>query len=172
MVAIAGCGSDSKTSPPATSPAAGSSEPASVDTDAPASNGGGGGAASVQLPVQEGNYTSGRVHVEFGGDSGGAVEIDGTGFITGGYGNIVFADAERAASVTFGFGGDQGSIAAFTWDGITSGGEFGKECTVNFTKGDQSTLAADFTCVGMAGVTSSATATPKVDARGSFTLTA
>jgi hypothetical protein len=170
------CGSDAKKSDDAsgdasndtTAAAPAETSPVDVNVTAAAPSGDGGGSGG-QLPAGDANYTTGRVHVEFGGDSGGAAEIDGTGAVIGGFVSLVFSDETRQASVTFAVQNGQGG-AAFTWDGITSGGEFGKECTINFTKGDQSELTGEFTCTDMVGVKATSVDTQSVDARGTFTM--
>src|SRR5258706_10887117 len=133
-VAIDGCGSSGSATAPATTP-----PPVATTADAsvaitPTTSGGTTGGGGITLPVKDAAYPSGRVHVEFGGDSGGAVEIDGGGVIIGGFANITFSDTNRQASVIFGVGGDQPGAAAFTWVGIPSGGGFGKPGPIPFTK--------------------------------------
>lgn len=172
ILLLAACGSsDSKskdTAAAATTPSG--TDSASDVTSAPAS--GGSGNSDVKLPVQNATYGKGRIHVEFGGDSSGAAEVDGAGFITNGFANFAFTDTDRNISVSMAFGGDQGSGAAFTYDGITSGGNFGQECSIEFTKSDATSLEATFTCTHMPGVTSTSTDAKSVAAKGSFTMTA
>jgi hypothetical protein len=164
-----GCGSsDSKKSAaPTNAPAATHADVPGVTTPAATGDASGG---SIKLPVQDGSYQSGRVHAEFGGDSGGAVEVDGTGVVVGGYANLTFVDTNSQVSIVFGIGGGQPGAAVFTWDGITSGGEFGKECTISFTKGDQTALEGNFSCTGMNGVKANSTDILHVDAHGTFKL--
>ncbi len=133
--------------------------------------GDGTGSDGVELPVQDASYQSGRIHVEFGRDSGGAVEIDGVGTIIGGFANLAFSDDNRQTSVIFVIADGQPGAATFTWDGITSGGEIGKECTISFSKGDASTLEGAFNCSNMDGVKATSADTQHVDAKGTFTLT-
>jgi len=171
LVTITGCGSSDSTSSGATTPGpAATTEEASGATTPVA--GGETTGADIAVPVTDASYAKGRVHVEFGGDSGGAVEIDGEGTVIGGFANIVFSDTNSQASVIIGVGGDQPGAVAFMWDGITSGGEFGKECTITFSKGDQTTLEGEFSCKGMSGVKATSTDAQHVDAHGTFTLTA
>jgi hypothetical protein len=73
-------------------------------------------------------------------------------------------------SIAFGIGGGQPGAAAFTWDGITSGGELGKECTISFTKGDQRALEGNFSCTGMNGFRATSTDILHVNAEGTFKL--
>jgi hypothetical protein len=170
-LAVNGCGSSASDKAEATTPVSVATTAAGSGAITPATSGeatGGG----ITLPVKDAEYPSGRVHVEFGGDSAGAAEIDGGGVIIGGFANLAFTDTNRQASVTFGVGGDQPGAAAFTWDGITSGGEFGKQCTISFTKGDQTALEGEFSCSGMDGVKATSTDVFHVDATGTFRLAA
>ncbi len=168
-VAVAGCGSSGSDKAKATTPAPVATVAAASGATTPAGSDGTGG-GGVTLPVQNASYKSGRVHVDFGGDSGGSAEIDGEGAIIGGFANLTFSDANRQASVIFGVGAGQPGAASFTWDGITSGGEFGKQCTITFTKGDQTALEGEFSCSGMDGVKTTSTDAVHVDAKGTFKL--
>jgi hypothetical protein len=171
LVALGGCGSSGSDKAASTTPApvATAADESGATTPAPSGETTGG---SVTLPVKDAAYSSGRVHVEFGGDSGGAVEIDGSGVIIGGFANIAFSDTTRQASVIFGVGGDQPGAVVFTWDGITSGGEFGKQCTISFSKGDQTALEGEFSCSGMDGVKPTSADALHIDANGTFRLAA
>jgi hypothetical protein len=168
-IAAVGCGSSGSDKSTATTRAP-------VPTTAAASGattsavGGGSATGGVALPVKDASYKSGRVHIDFGADSGGSVEIDGEGAIVGGFASLTFADTNRQVSAVFVVGGDQPGGVAFTWDGVSSGGEFGKQCTINFTKGDQSALEGEFACTGMDGVKLSSTNALHVDAKGTFKL--
>lgn len=177
LAAMTGCGSsDSNTSGEATSGEATSTAASQTEDSATAAttpaDGGATTGGGIVLPVTDAAYGSGRVHVEFGGDSGGAVEIDGGGVVIGGFASISFTDTNSQALVSIGVGGGEPGAAAFTWDGISSAGEFGKECSITFTKGDQTALEGEFTCTGMDAVSATSTDVLHVDAKGSFKLAA
>lgn len=167
--ALGGCGSSGSDKAESTTPVPAATEADASGATTPAASGETSG-ASIALPVKDATYPSGRVHVEFGGDSGGAVEIDGGGVVVGGFANLAFADNNNQAAVIFAVGGDQPGGASFTWDGITSGGEFGKQCTISFTNGDQTALEGAFSCTGMDGVKGASTVALHVDAKGTFRL--
>jgi hypothetical protein len=171
ILLLAGCGSSDSKSKGATAAATTPSGTQGAPDVTSASGGGGSGSGDYKLPIESATYTKGRIHIEFGGDASGAAEVDGAGFVINGFANFTFADEARNISIAMAFGGDQGSGAAITYDGLTSGGTFGKECTADFTKTEATALEATFTCTHMPAVSSSSTDEKWMDAHGSIQLT-
>src|SRR5262245_36364710 len=111
LVLIAGCGSSDGAKSTTRDSTASNDDTAPAGVDATSSPGGGGSSSGgPKLPVQNVTYGVGRIHVEFGGDLGGAVEIDGSGIVTNGFANFGFADTASGAAVVFAVGGDEGSV--------------------------------------------------------------
>lgn len=158
----------------------GSNDADSADTGGatPTSPGGGDGegdggdlpGSGVDFPdLGQHDFNTGRIHLEMSGDQSVSIEIDGIGSTTDGFLNAVFRDDNRAALAIFGLSSD-GATVSFTMDGISSGGNFGTECSMDLTKADESGVQADFTCHDMPGYGTDSTTLLSIDAEGSFTL--
>jgi hypothetical protein len=165
----AGCSSDSDDS-------SASGEPASNTTpDSQASNssddgGGNDEPHDAEIPaVDDGNWTSGTIHMEVTGDREATFDAAGSGSSLDGVTSAAFTDASNAVSI--GLGGSEESAISLTADGVSTVGGFRTNCTIDFTEVEASSLAADFECNDLEAISTSVTETYTIDVTGNFTLT-
>ena len=126
-------------------------------------------ATPAEIPdIPDGNWNSGRVHVEVTGDSSAAFESDGTGQTTGGFTAAEY-NANPPNRVNIGLSDGQSAIGIET-DEVATTGTFGQDCDIEFTSVDASGVSAEFTCEGLPAVSSSSTDTYTIDVTGNFTL--
>jgi len=126
-------------------------------------------ATPVDIPdIPDGNWNSGRVHVEVSGDSSAAFESDGTGQTTGGFTAAEYNE-NPSGRVNIGLSDGQSAIGIET-DEVATTGTFGQDCDIEFTSVDASGVSAEFTCEGLPAVSSSSTETYTIDVTGNFTL--
>jgi hypothetical protein len=126
-------------------------------------------ASPADIPdIPDGNWNSGRIHVEVTGDSSASFESDGTGQTTGGFTAAEY-NANPPNRVNIGLSDGQSAIGIETGEVATTG-TFGQDCDIEFTSVDASGVSAEFTCEGLPAVSSSSTDTYTIDVTGNFTL--
>jgi hypothetical protein len=175
----AGCSSGSDDSTASANPASNTANPNESGSNSnDGSNGDGNGDASngsdephdLEVPaVENGNWTGGTLHMEVTGDAEATFDAPGSGSTLDGVTSAAFTEAPNTVSI--GLGGDTESAISLTAGGVSTVGGFRTNCTIDFTKSEASSLAADFACDDLDAVGTGTTDIKTIDVTGNFTLT-
>lgn len=118
--------------------------------------------------IRDGALT-GAVKIDISGDKKAQFEVEGSGVVIGGAVILNFADNDSVVMLTIGTGKDDPGGFAITTQELSTAGEWGKSCDINFDD-SESALKGEFACKGIQAVALSATRTYKITVAGSFAL--
>jgi hypothetical protein len=123
------------------------------------------------LDFADATYTGGSAHVEFSGDQDASADFDvATGYTGSGLTFLTYADATGAQQMTVSIGqtGLESGMAV-TIDGVTTGGDFDTQCSIEITENSGSEVAGQITCENLDAVTQ--TGILKVSVTATFSAT-
>ncbi|MGE0601451.1 MAG: hypothetical protein AB7J35_18550 [Dehalococcoidia bacterium] len=119
---------------------------------------------------EDGNFSTGTVHVEVTGDVKTSFDADGSGIATNGFALLTFTSGNNAIQMTFsrGAGEDPGGLAVTT-EKVVTGGAWGADCSQKITDSDKE-LKGEFECKDVDGIAPGSIKSYKVSVKGNFTL--
>ena len=116
--------------------------------------------------IKNGNYRSGKVHVEVSGDAKGTFDADGTGYADGGIALLTYGSRDAAVLLSFEENGD-GALSVTTND-YAGAWDWGKDCKLNADQSDDG-FEGEFSCEKVEAVSPTSTKTFKLSIKGTFT---
>jgi hypothetical protein len=152
LVVVSACGGGAGSS---SAPSVDGSQPSEAATSPDASSGGGsgGGAGITGLkPVEDGNFTSGQLHVEMTGDRTATVDATGNGFAGGGVAVLTFVDSANTSLTTIGFSTVEEVGLAVQIGTVATAVNWGDGCTATITRQDATGISGEFTCQDVPGI--------------------
>jgi hypothetical protein len=164
-----GCSDDSNDSSSASSNPASNTQPENNSGDNEADNKSDAPHEAEIPTIANANWSGGNIHVEVTGDREATFDSTGSGATLDGVTSAAFTQPPNTVSI--GLGGSEESAISLTAGGVSTVGGFRTNCTIDFTKNEASSIAADFECNDLQAVSTSATDTYTIDVKGNFTLT-
>lgn len=166
----AGCGGDDDDSAAAGATGAKAEDTSKTTEKAPDDGDGASSSKGGDLPsLGDASYATGTAHVTISGDKDASYDLLGGGATTGGFTTLSFRDDATGATLAIVWGDSESDPAvALAGADFAAGGTIGKECSVSVDKSDAASVAGEFECKGIPGV--SGVQELKVDAKGSFAL--
>ena len=152
-VLVSACGGNAGSS--AAPSVDGGTQPSEAATSPDTSSGGGGGAGAgiVGLkPIEDGTYTSAKVHVEMSGDRSATNDATGNGFAGSGVAVLTFADSANSSLITIGLSTVEAVGIAVQIGTVATAVNWGGGCTATITRQDATGLSGEFTCQDVDGV--------------------
>ncbi|MGE3074496.1 MAG: hypothetical protein AB7N24_00085 [Dehalococcoidia bacterium] len=126
--------------------------------------------AELVAKFEDGNFGSGKVHVEISGDVKTSFDADGSGIATNGFALLTFTNDTESVQIAFNRAADQdpGGLAVNT-EKVVAGGGWGTDCTQKLTDSAKE-LKGEFECKNVDGVAPGSIKVYKVTVKGNFTL--
>jgi hypothetical protein len=156
----------------------GDDDDASNDSDGKAPGFGGGSGASAKdqksgkvsiAKSKDGNYPSGKVHIEVSGERKDTRDLEGTGFAQSGTLLLAFGSDDATMSLNFASDGNSGPGGfAVTTKDYSTAAEWGDGCDVEL-KSDGGKVSGSFSCASINAIkVSSGLPEYKVSVKGTF----
>jgi hypothetical protein len=151
------CGGSSSPKPSAASTGTNSqsSQQTSSSSDSSSTSGSSSSDAGAAPQIFDANYQQGSAHVEISGGANRTVDLTKAGgYTVSGATVVTFTDAQsqNALSVTSSKSSGDASGITLTAGGISTAGEFGRDCQLTVTKNDASEFAGKIQCTNVDGI--------------------